>query len=165
MPEIAAGVQRFPFDLPPAFLTRLAYERAVGAPFQITDELRDQLRRMFGAEDLAAFAASVAARRPRRWVALFWEPAGDELAWTDGQSSGAGQLDHWLWLDWLQGRGQFGGPIWAWLVEHQVDLGLSDSPATHALVVDRQTGQGWVAPMATARAIVRAQRLEDLPMA
>ena len=159
MPEIAAGVQRFPFDLPPDFLTRLGYERAVGAPFQITDELRDQLRCMFGAEDLAAFAASVAARRPRRWVALFWEPAGDELGWTDGQSSGAGQLDHWPFLD-LVHRPQVRG----WLVEYQVDLGSSEAPGSRALVIDRETGQAWVAPMATARAIVRAQRLEGSPM-
>ena len=49
-------------------------------------------------------------------------------------------------------------------VEHHVDLGSSEASGTHALVVDRETGQAWIAPMATARAIVRAQRLEDLPM-
>jgi hypothetical protein len=111
----------FPFALPPDFLARLGYERAVGAPLPITDELRDQLRRDYGAERLAAFEARVAARRPRRWVALFWEPAGDELAWTDGQSGGAGQLDHWPFLD-LVHRPQVHG----WFVEHQVDLGSSE---------------------------------------
>jgi hypothetical protein len=33
---------------------------------------------------------------PRRYVMLNWESAGDELAFTDGVHSGAGQLDHWL---------------------------------------------------------------------
>jgi hypothetical protein len=107
---------------------------------------RDQLRREYGAERLAAFEASVAARR-RRWVALYWESAGDELGWTDGQSSGAGQLNHWQWLD-LVHRPQVHG----WLVEHQVDLGSSDASGTHALVIDPETGQAWIAPMATARA-------------
>jgi hypothetical protein len=72
---------------------------------------------------------------PRRFVALYWEPAGDELAFTDGVHSGAGQLHHWLFLQVLH-RPQVHG----WLVEHQVDLGSSEASATHALVVDRQTG-------------------------
>ena len=155
-----AALQPFPFALPPDFLARLGYERAVGAPLPITDALRDQLRREFGADGLIAFEASLAARRPRRFLALFWEPAGDELGWMDGQSSGAGQLGHWVFLD-LVHRPQVRG----WLVEHQVDLGSSEAWGTHALVVDRETGQAWVAPMATAHTIVRAQRLEGLPMA
>ena len=101
---------------------------------------------------------------PRHFVALYWEPAGDELAFTDGVHSGAGQLQLWLWLDYLHGRTPgvpppVLGPIVAWLVEHQVDLGSSEASATHALVVDRQSGQAWIAPLAGARAIVRAQQL------
>jgi hypothetical protein len=69
---------------------------------------------------------------------------------------GAGQLDHWLWLDYLRGY----PVISSWLVAHQVDLGSSETAATHALVLDRQRNQGWLAPMTTARAIVRAQQLE-----
>ena len=62
-------------------------------------------------------------------------------------------------LDYLRGRGQLGGPIYGWLVEHQVDLGSSDTPATHALVVDAGSGAAWVAPIALARRVVRAQSL------
>ena len=51
------------------------------------------------------------------------------------------------------------GPIVAWPVEHQVDLGSSDAPATHALIVDGDAGAAWVAPIALARRIVRAQSL------
>jgi hypothetical protein len=107
-------MQPFPLPLPPDFLARLGYERAVAAPFAITDELRAQLRRQYGAERLAAFEASVAARRPRRWVALFWESAGDELGWTDGQSSGAGQLDHWRFLDLVTGPRSAAGSSGTW---------------------------------------------------
>ena len=55
------------------------------------------------------------------------------------------------------------GPIGAWLVEHQVDLGSSDAPATHALIVDADSGAAWVAPIALARRIVRAQSLGQDP--
>ena len=110
-----------------------------------------------------------APRGPRRYVALYWEPAGDELAFTDGVHSGAGQLNHWAWLDYL--RGNFtvrdaplaGRPIYGWLVEHQVGLGSSDAPATHALVVDADSGAAWVAPIALGRRIVRAQSLAQDP--
>ena len=55
------------------------------------------------------------------------------------------------------------GPIVALLVEHQVDLGSSDAPATHALVVDSGSGAAWVAPIALARRIVREQSLGQDP--
>ena len=45
-------------------------------------------------------------------------------------------------------------------VEHHVDLGSSEASGTHALVVDRETGLAWIASIATARAIVRAPRVE-----
>ena len=120
--------------------------------------LAERLRRQGIAEPLPT------ATGPRRYVMLHWEPAGDELAFADGVHSGAGQLQHWVWLDYLHGRTPgvpppVLGPIVAWLVEHQVDLGSSDAPATHALVVDADSGAAWVAPIALARRIVREQSL------
>ena len=50
-------------------------------------------------------------------------------------------------------------PIVAWMLEHQVDLGSSDAPATHALIVEGDAGAAWVAPIALARRIVREQSL------
>ena len=45
----------------------------------------------------------------------------------------------------------------------QVDLGSSEASATHALVVDVDSGAAHVAPMALARRIVRAQSLGQDP--
>jgi len=48
-------------------------------------------------------------------------------------------------------------------LQHAVDLGSSEEPATHWLVVDRTENRAYVAPVAIARAIVRAQELEARP--
>jgi hypothetical protein len=82
MPEIVAGLQPFPFDLPPDFLARLGYERAVGTRIPITDELRDQLCREYGAERLAAFEASAVA--PGSSI------TGGSWTWSTGPRSTAG---------------------------------------------------------------------------
>ena len=146
---------RWPFPLPEQFLDQLGYGRTVAAfnSPAVPAHLAELLRR----EGIEATQAPPSG--PRRYVALHWEPAGDELAWSDGAHSGAGQLAHWMWLDYLHGRGQCGGPIYDWLIEHQVDLGSSDAPATHALVIDADSGAAWVAPIALAHRIVREQSL------
>jgi hypothetical protein len=150
----------WPFPLPEGFLDRLGYARTVEA-FD-SPAMRAHLAELLRRQGIDAGAAPPTG--PRHFVALYWEPAGDELAFTDGVHSGAGQLQHWVWLDDLHGRTPgvpppVLGPIVAWLVEHQVDLGSSDAPATHALVVDADSGAAWVAPIALARRIVRAQSL------
>ena len=159
----ADGVQPFPFDLPPAFLAQLGYERATG-PMPLPESTRAMLRRTNISEaQIAATELAMRTRQPRRWVALYWQPAGDELAWDDGHGSGAGQLDHWLYLAFLHELGPGRGNIYGWLVEHAVDLGSSEEPATHWLVVDRTKNRAYAAPVAIARAIVRAQDLEARP--
>src|SRR5947209_8608659 len=149
----------WPFPLPERLLDALGYLRVVEAfdSPAMRARLADLLRRQGIAEPQPLPTG------PRRYVMLHWEPAGDELAFADGVHSGAGQLQHWVWLDYLRGHGQLGGPIYGWLVEHQVDLGSSDAPATHALVVDADLGTAWVAPIALARRIVRAQSLGQDP--
>jgi hypothetical protein len=154
MPELIA----WPFPLPERFTERLGYERAV-------ETFESPAMRLYLVEVLrrdGIDAPLSAPTGPRRYVALYWEPAGDELAFEDGAHSGAGQLDHWPFLDYLHG-GQSFGPIDGWLIEHQVDLGSSEEPATHALVVDREANAAWVAPIARARTIVRAQDPEARP--
>jgi hypothetical protein len=39
---------------------------------------------------------------PHRYISLWWESAGDELAFSDGAHSGAGQLNHWCWLEYMR---------------------------------------------------------------
>ena len=154
----------FPFPLPDRFLDQLGYFRVVEA-FD-SPAMRARLAELLRRQGIDAGVAPPTG--PRRYVMLHWEPAGDELAFADGVHSGAGQLNHWIWLDYLHGRTPgvpppVLGPIVAWLVEHQVDLGSSDAPATHALVVDADSGAAWVAPIALARRIVRTQSLAQDP--
>ncbi len=126
----ADGVQPFPFDLPPAFLAQLGYERAAG-PSALPESTREMLRRTNISEaEIAATEQAMLSRQPRRWVALYWQPAGDELAWDDGHGSGAGQLNHWLYLAFLHEPGPGRDNIYAWLTEHAVDLGSSEESAT-----------------------------------
>jgi len=149
----------FPFTLPPNFLSWLGYERAVLEPLSITNDELHQVRRGFGDAGVAAFQEAIATRRPRRFVGLWSEQQGCDLAWADGWLSGAGQLDTWTWRTWLRAGGLL-GVIGGWLVEHEVDLGNVDGPATHWLVVDRDENRAWIAPRGLARRIVRLQRLE-----
>ena len=156
-----ADLIRWPFPLPDRFLDQLGYVRTVEA-FD-SPAMRACLAEVLHRQGIAKPQPMPAG--PRRYVALWWEPAGDELAFTDGVHSGAGQLNHWLWLDYLHGRTPSVpppvlGPIGAWLLEHQVDLGSTDAPATHALIVDADSGAAaWVAPITLARRIVREQSL------
>lgn len=159
----AAGVQPFPVDLPPAFLAQLGYERTAG-PTALPELTREMLRRANISEaEIAAWEQTLGARQPRCWVGLYWQSAGDELAWDDGRGSGAGQLDHWLWLAFMHEPGPGRGAIYGWLVEHAIDLGSSEEPATHWLVVDGTENHAYVAPVVIARTIVRTQDLEARP--
>ncbi len=91
-----AELTPWPFPLPERFTEALGYERAAG-PARMPESLRATLRRTNMTEaQIAEAEQSLLTRRPRRWVALYWEPAGDELGWTDGVASGAGQLAHWV---------------------------------------------------------------------
>ena len=143
----------WPFPLPNRFVEQLGYPRVVEAfespamRAQLAELLRQQ-----GIDDVQLPPAT----GPRPFLMLHWEPAGDELAWSDGIHGGAGQLDHWPYLDYLHEPA-----IRAWLLGNQVDLGSSDGPATHALVVHTGSGMVWVATIALARRIVREQRLQE----
>jgi hypothetical protein len=161
----AEGAQPLPFDLPAAFLAQLGYGGAAG-PMNMPEAARARLRSADVDEPESAPAEGVLrAQQPRRWVALYWEPASDELTWDDGQDSGAGagQLDPWLWLAFMHDPGSGQGTIFAWLSDHAANLGSSEEPATHWLVVDRTENRAYVAPVAVARAIVRTQDLTDGP--
>src|SRR5919202_3542530 len=90
----------WPFPLPDRFLDALGYARVVEA-FE-SPAMRAHIADLLCRQGIAE--PQPMPTGPRRFVALSWEPAGDELAFTDGVHSGAGQLNHWLWLDYLHGR-------------------------------------------------------------
>ena len=91
----------------------------------------------------------------RRLVGVYWQPAGDEAVFDDGVLSLAG-ADPWTYLELVrQPR------VEAWLDEQQVNLGTSEEPATHWLLVDDWTKLGYVSPAAAARDKLRTQRLEE----
>lgn len=86
------------------------------------------------------------------FIALWWEPAGDELTVSDGRTTWSGYLD-------LMRQPQ----VFAWRTEHMVNLGGSEEPATHWLIVDRQQNRGYVVEARQAKRIVQNQRLEPEP--
>jgi hypothetical protein len=83
----------WPFPLPEEFLEQLDYPRVVGA-FD-SPAMRAQLAQLFRDQRIPIDLDEALPRGPRPFVALWWELAGDELAWSNGAHSGAGQLDHW----------------------------------------------------------------------
>jgi hypothetical protein len=92
----------------------------------------------------------------RRFVALYWEPCGDEACYDDGQSYACGLCDNWLYLGFIH-RADVG----RWLDENQINLGNSDEAAPHWLIADTATGDLYTAPRRLAHAIVHNQQLPD----
>ncbi len=91
-----------------------------------------------------------------RFVALFWEPGGDEACYDDGRSYACGCCDNWLFLDFIRQT-----DVRAWLYGNGVHLGSSDEPATHWLVVDGVNWEVYAAPSQDARAILLRQSLSE----
>lgn len=90
----------------------------------------------------------------RRFVALYWEPCGDEACYDDGISSACGMSDNWLFLDFMHQRHVHG-----WLEENRIHLGNSDESAKHWLVADARTGELYAAPRREASSVLLAQQL------
>jgi hypothetical protein len=90
----------------------------------------------------------------RRFVALFWEPSGDEACYDDGQSYACGCCDNGLYLDFLRRT-----DVRPWLDDNGIHLGSSDEPARHWLIVDGGTGEVYAAPCPEARSILLRQGL------
>ena len=76
----------WPFPLPEGFLDQLGYPRVVEA-FD-SPAMRARLAELLRRQGIAE--PQPMPTGPRRFVLLHWEPAGDELAWSDGAHSGAG---------------------------------------------------------------------------
>lgn len=93
-------------------------------------------------------------RHGRRFVALYWEPCGDEASYADGVSYACGMSDNWLFLDFIRQQ-----HVRRWLDSNAIHLGSSDEPAQHWLIADSSTGELFAAERREAHAIVRVQQL------
>jgi hypothetical protein len=102
------------------------------------------------------FLPAFGYREGRRFVALYWEPCGDEACYDDGVSYACGMSDNWLYLRFLRQA-----EVRGWLDEQGFNLGNSDEPATHWLVADTMTGDLYAAPRREALEVVRRQALPE----
>jgi hypothetical protein len=100
------------------------------------------------------FLTAFGYQNGRRFVALYWEPCGDEACYDDGVSSACGLCDNWLYLDFI--HQPHVGP---WLAENSIHLGNSQESAQHWLVADALTGALYAAPRGEASVVVRTQQL------
>jgi hypothetical protein len=101
---------------------------------------------------LAAFGYPCA----RRFVALYWEPCGDEASWDDGVSSACGMSDNWLYLDFIRQP-----HVQQWIDANGLHLGNSDESAQHWLLADALTGDLYAALRREAFMVVHQQQLPD----
>jgi hypothetical protein len=99
---------------------------------------------------------------PLRWLAAYWEPAGDEAVMDDGQLSGTANWP--LFLDLVDRR--LAAPIAAALAavpRGRWALGSSETQATHCLLCDLHERQVFVAPLPDARRFLHEQIISSLP--
>lgn len=104
----------------------------------------------------AGFLAAFGYPGGRRFLALYWEPCGDEASWDDGISSAVGMSDNWLYLDFIRQP-----HVRQWIDDNGLNLGNSDESATHWLVADSTTGDLYAAPRREAFGVVHNQQLPD----
>jgi hypothetical protein len=102
------------------------------------------------------FLPAFGYREGRRFVALYWEPCGDEACYDDGVSYACGMSDNWLYLGFIRRP-----EVRRWLDEQGLNLGNSDEPATHWLIADAVTGDLYAAPRREALEIIRRQALPE----
>ncbi len=93
---------------------------------------------------------------PRRLVALYLTPMGDESCFDDGQSSDCGLSDNWLYLSFLRRK-----DVWAWRDEQELHFGNSEEEAVHWLVIDGDTSEVFAAPKNEALQAVIDQVLPE----
>src|SRR5947208_12955448 len=80
---------------------------------------------------------------PARWVGFWWESCGDEARWRDGRV--AADADWYAYRTFVEHP-----PIQAALAAYE--LGSSETPPSHTLLLDRDTRRLFVAPTAMAAA-------------
>jgi hypothetical protein len=83
-----------------------------------------------------------------RYLLVYWEPAGDELMWDDGQRATCGEWQSYLLF--------IHHPRIAPAL-HTYTFGGSDAPARDGLVLDRQERVLYAGPIREARRLVQDQ--------
>ncbi len=86
-----------------------------------------------------------------RFLAVWWEPCGDEVMYSDGQATATGN-----WPFFLHLRETWAAPLHLALGETW-RLGSAEEPATHRLLLDLQERRGYVATVAEAETFLAAQ--------
>lgn len=82
-----------------------------------------------------------------KYVAFYWDPIGDEAVWDDGCASADGN-----WRVYLEAVDNL--PL---NDEQQRSLGSSDGPASHCLLLDRETRNLYLLPRWEAAPLLRKQ--------
>jgi hypothetical protein len=101
----------------------------------------------------AGFLPAFGYQGGRRFVALYWEPCGDEACYDDGVSYACGMSDNWLYLGFIRRP-----EVRRWLDELGLNLGNSDEAAEHWLIADTKTGDLYAASRREALELVRRQQ-------
>jgi hypothetical protein len=104
------------------------------------------------------FLARFGYQGGRQFVALYWEPCGDEACYDDGISSACGMSDNWLYLAFVRQP-----DVKPWLDENGIHLGNSDEAARHWMVVDAATNEVYSAPRGEALRILHTQSIPAEP--
>jgi hypothetical protein len=99
-------------------------------------------------------AELVGYRGEARWVALRWEPCGDESFYDDGRTSGTGAP--WPYLTFVRHPAVAPGLA-------AYNLGSSDGPAAECLVLDRREEVIYAAPVSAARRFLAMQHPPPRP--
>ena len=92
---------------------------------------------------------------PYSLVGLYWEALGDELTAYDPESLWCGMHNHWPYLELMRHP-----QVWHWLDEYLVDLGSSETPATHHLIVHRELNEAFILDRVRALRAVRQQSFQ-----
>jgi len=96
------------------------------------------------------FVAKIGYRGQDPLIGMFWQGAGDELTVYDHARIWTGLHNHWAYLEVTRQP-----QVWHWLSEFLINLGSSQYPETHHLIVDKERNEAFVAPRTYARLIVR----------
>ena len=103
------------------------------------------------------FAEQLGYRGVQRFVAVHWEPLGDEVTVRDDRSTATGYADRYVWSDFFHQQ-----QVRTWLWGLGANVGNSDEAATHWLIIDRVTSQGFIASWDHGQQVIQQQRLTNV---